>query len=126
MSKSKPDSAIFMTDSEEDVTRKIHNGYCPAKQTEENPILEYCKYILFEKQKELKIERPAKFGGPMTFASYEELATAFRNGELHPLDIKKAVAAGINKLLNPVRIHFTKDAKAKQLLEQVQSFQVTR
>jgi len=29
MSKSDPDSAIFMEDSEEDVKRKIKNAFCP-------------------------------------------------------------------------------------------------
>ncbi len=31
MSKSIPDSAIFMTDSEEDIKRKISKAYCPRK-----------------------------------------------------------------------------------------------
>src|SRR3989344_5305335 len=49
MSKSKPDTAIFMDDSEEDVSRKIKNAYCPAKIAKENPIVEYCRYLIFEK-----------------------------------------------------------------------------
>ncbi|CAD7926463.1 unnamed protein product [Amoebophrya sp. A25] len=36
MSKSNPDSAIFMEDSEEDVRRKITNAYCPSEPTQEN------------------------------------------------------------------------------------------
>lgn len=31
MSKSDPDSAIFMEDTAEDVTRKMMNAYCPLK-----------------------------------------------------------------------------------------------
>jgi tyrosyl-tRNA synthetase len=125
MSKSNPDSAIFMTDAPAEVERKMNNAYCPAKQVEENPILEYCRYLVFERQKELVIERPAKFGGPLTFASFEELAKDFAAGKLHPLDLKKAVAAAINLQLEPVRKHFSKGKPAK-LLEQVQSFDVTR
>ena len=41
MSKSIPDTAIFMSDSEDEIKRKISKAYCPEKQTEENPILEY-------------------------------------------------------------------------------------
>jgi tyrosyl-tRNA synthetase len=41
MSKSKPDTAIFMTDSEEDIKRKIKKAYCPEGIITENPILEY-------------------------------------------------------------------------------------
>ena len=51
MSKSSPNTAIFMTDSAEDVDRKIRNAYCPEKQVPENPILEYCRYIIFQRMK---------------------------------------------------------------------------
>jgi len=42
MSKSDPNSAIFMEDSREDVIKKIRMGYCPEKIVEDNPILDYC------------------------------------------------------------------------------------
>lgn len=125
MSKSNPDSAIFMTDSIAEVQRKIGNAYCPAKQIEENPIIEYCKYIIFEKQKDLVIDRPEKFGGALVIKGYEDLAKTYASGRLHPQDLKKAVADAINTYLEPVRKHFSK-GKQKQLLEQVQSFDTTR
>ena len=126
MSKSSPDSAIFMTDTEDDIKRKIKNAWCPEKQITENPILEYNKYIIFEKFKSLKLERPAKFGGDLEFASYQELEKSFAEGKLHPMDLKTATAKHINELIKPIRDHFEKNAKAKKLLEEVNSFQVTR
>lgn len=126
MSKSKPDSAIFMTDSEEDIKRKLNKAYCPEGVVEENPVLEYCKYMIFEKFDSLKIERPAKFGGDLEFTNYDELVKVFENKELHPMDLKQAVAKYINDLVKPVREHFEKNAKAKELLNQVKSFEVTR
>ncbi len=125
MSKSNPESAIFMDDTTKDVERKIANAYCPAKQLEENPIIEYCKYIVFEKQKELVIERPEKFGGKLVLKGFEELSNAYSSGKLHPQDLKKAVALAIDSYLEPVRKHFSK-GKPKELLEQVKSFEVTR
>lgn len=125
MSKSNPDTAIFMTDTPQEVERKIINAYCPAKQVIENPIIEYCKYIVFEKQQELLIERPAKFGGELRIKGFEELTKTFSEGKLHPQDLKKAVATAINTHLEPVRKHFSK-GKLKQLLEKVRSFEVTR
>ena len=47
-------------------------------------------------------------------------------GELHPADLKIAVAREINKLLIPVREHFEKNKTAKKLKELVESYQVTR
>ena len=73
MSKSKPDTAIFMLDTKEDVERKIKKAYCPEKKIVENPMLEYCKYIIFEKVDSIAIKRPEKFGGNLTIGSYAEL-----------------------------------------------------
>jgi tyrosyl-tRNA synthetase len=126
MSKSKPETAVFMTDSEEDIKRKLTKAYCPEKQVLENPVMEYFKYIIFEKFPEIKIERPAKFGGDMQIKGYDELAKVFSDGKLHPTDLKNSAAGYINQLVDPVRKHFEKNSKAKKLLEQVQSFQVTR
>ncbi|NQU99073.1 tyrosine--tRNA ligase [Candidatus Woesearchaeota archaeon] len=126
MSKSKPDSAIFMTDTKEDIKRKINKAYCPQGQVQENPILEYCKYIIFEKYKTLKIKRPAKFGGDLVFKSYAELEKEFSSGNLHPMDLKNAVAEKINELIEPVRKHFETNTQAKKLKEEVDSFTVTR
>jgi len=125
MSKSVPDSAIFMTDSEKEVERKIAKAYCPEKQAEENPVLEYCKYIVFERFKEMKIERPAKFGGNTSFSGYGELENAFVKGDLHPADLKQGTASCINELLEPVRKHFSK-GRPKKLMEEVKGFGVTR
>jgi tyrosyl-tRNA synthetase len=125
MSKSRPDSAIFMDDSAEDVVRKISKAYCPAKQIEENPILEYCKYLLFQRFKALEIKRPEKFGGDLVLDDYESLAKIYSEGKLHPGDLKPAVAAKINELLEPVRKHFSKGS-ARDLMEKVKGFAVTR
>ncbi len=136
MSKSKPDTAIFMTDTAEDVARKIRKAYCPEGEVQDNPILEYCKYIIFEAhhlkghegllENGFVIKRPEKFGGDVAYKTYQELKTAFQSKELFPLDLKNAVVEYLNVLLEPVRQHFLEDAKAKELLQEVRSFKVTR
>jgi tyrosyl-tRNA synthetase len=126
MSKSNPDSAIFMTDTPEQVQAKIKKAYCPEKQAQDNPILEYYRHIIFERFPAVRIERPAKFGGDLEFRSYAELEQAFVEGKLHPMDAKTGAAKHINHLLDPVREHFTKDPAARRLKEQVDSFKVTR
>lgn len=126
MSKSDPNSSIFMTDSKKEVESKIMKAYCPEGQVKENPVLEYCKYIIFEKIEELVIERPEKFGGNVFFTNYGELEKAYQSKEIHPLDLKKASAKYINELLEPVRVHFKKNKKARELLKKVERFEVTR
>jgi tyrosyl-tRNA synthetase len=126
MSKSDPNSAIFMTDSEEEINKKFKKAYCVEGKAEDNPVLEYCKYIVFELREKLVIKRPEKWGGNMEFSSYEKLEEAFIKKEIHPLDLKNAVALVINELLIPVREHFSKDNKAKELLKKVNSYSITR
>lgn len=126
MSKSKPDSAIFMTDSSKEVNRKINKAYCPPRVTRENPILEYMKHIIFEKYSKVKIERDKKFGGDLEIRSYIELEKLFAEGKIHPMDLKNTTTRYINELLGPVRKHFEKNKKAKELLEMVKKLEVTR
>ncbi len=126
MSKSKPDTAIFMTDSVDDVNRKIKKAYCPEKKTDDNPILEYCQYIIFERISPFTIERPEKYGGNASYKTYAQLEKAFAAGEVHPSDLKTSVAKYINQLLQPTRDYFEKNKEAKKLKELVESWQVTR
>ncbi|MHB8605133.1 MAG: tyrosine--tRNA ligase [Thermoplasmatota archaeon] len=126
MSKSNPDSAIFMTDTAEQVAAKMKKAYCPEKRADENPVLEYYRYIIFERFPEVRIDRPAKFGGDLEFKSYTDLEAAFVSGALHPADAKSGAAKYINQLLDPVREHFVKNEKAAELKRQVESFKVTR
>jgi len=125
MSKSRPDTAIFIDDDEKAVERKIKKAYCPEGKSEENPVLEYCKYILFEINEELTIERPEKFGGNVTFKSYANLEEAYLEQLLHPADLKTMVAKYLNLALQPIRDHFS-SGEAKKLKELVESYAVTR
>jgi tyrosyl-tRNA synthetase len=126
MSKSRPETSIFMTDTKEDIARKIDKAWCPEGEIAENPILEYCRYILFEKFSEITIDRPAKFGGDVIVKSYAELEDKFSQKQIHPQDLKQTVAKLINELIEPVRRHFSENKEAKMLLEKVKGFEVTR
>ena len=115
MSKSDPDSAIFMLDSLDDVKRKINKAYCPPKQVVENRVLEYCKYIVFELVDKFLVERQEIYGGDIEYCSYAELEEDYAAGKLNPPDLKPAVAKYLNQLLDPIRDHFEKNEKAKEL-----------
>ncbi|MCD6523069.1 MAG: tyrosine--tRNA ligase [Candidatus Diapherotrites archaeon] len=108
MSKSKPENAIFVHDSENAIKDKLKKAYCPPKEIEDNPVLELCKYVIFRgEERSFVIERPEKYGGNIEFQTYEELEKAYRNG-LHPLDLKNAVAREINEMIKPCREYFEK------------------
>ena len=126
MSKSKPDTAIFMNDSEEEIKRKISKAYCPAKTINENPMLEYSKYLIFERFSTIEIKRPEKFGGTLVIENYRELEKLYSEGKIHPMDLKNAVFHYLNELVKPVRESFSKDSKLKKLSETIKEFEVTR
>lgn len=123
MSKSDPNSAIFMEDTKEDVARKIRLAYCPIKIVKDNPILDYCQYILFPALGELEVTRKPENGGNISYKTYKECEAAFESGDLHPSDLKPAVTAAINGLLQPVRDHFSNDAYARKLLDTIKGWQ---
>jgi len=122
MSKSKPQSAIFIHDSEAEIKAKINKANCPEKTVEGNPIIEYAQYLVM-RDTQLKIERPAKFGGDVEFENVEQLKKAYAEGKLHPLDLKNAVARELIAMLKPSRDYF---AKHKEYLEQIKAAEITR
>ena len=126
MSKSDPTSAIFMQDTEEEVVAKIKSAFCPPGVIEGNPVLDYTKHIVFNREGELLIERKAEHGGNSLYTSYGDLERDFAAGQVHPGDLKPAVSKAINRMLQPVRDHFRTNPEARRLLETVQSYQVTR
>lgn len=126
MSKSKPETCILVHDTKEDIARKMNNAFCPAKVVANNPVLEYAKYMIFRKFKTLEINRSAKYGGDLKIGNYEELEKLYREGKIHPLDLKNATAESLDKLIKPIREHFEKNKKAKELYEAVKKSKVTR
>ena len=126
MSKSKPWTAIFIHDTREQIKEKLRKAWCPEKKVEMNPILEMVKYVVFHEKEVFKIERLAKFGGSVEFQNCQELEKAYAQGNLHPQDLKNAVAEEISSIIEPLRRYFEEDKEAKECLEIVKKAQVTR
>ena len=126
MSKSKPETCIFIYDKPEEIRKKISMAFCPEKIVEYNPILEICKFIIFREKETFAVDRPARFGGPVEFHSLQALQKAYREGELHPQDLKNAVAEELAEILKPVREYFETNEKAKECLNTVKEATITR
>jgi tyrosyl-tRNA synthetase len=58
MSKSDPNSAIFMEDSVEDVQQKIKKAFCEEKNITQNPVLEYVRNIILPSVGYFELKRP--------------------------------------------------------------------
>ncbi len=110
MSSSDPNSKIDIIEKPKKVKKKINSAFCAPGNVEENGLLSFVQFVLGPVY-ELKhgtgtfqffIDRPEKYGGPITYNSFEDLKTAFKEEKLSPVDLKAGVAAGINQLLEPI------------------------
>ncbi|VEU41397.1 unnamed protein product [Pseudo-nitzschia multistriata] len=140
MSKSDPDSAVFMEDTAEDVERKIMSAYCPTTEDEKtetdtggeedagkasmqlkeikikNPCLDYIENIIFSPP-------GATFtAGGTNYTDFETVRDKFLAGDISEEELKRGLIDELNKLLEPVRHHFTTDENAKDLLSKVRQY----
>lgn len=139
MSKSDPDSAVFMEDTSEDVERKILAAYCPNKEdiddeeikdigdagkesmhltkdTLKNPCLDYIQNII------LCPPGSTFTVNGVTYDTFGPIRADFLAGKITEEQLKKGLVQELNNLLQPVRDHFTNDENAKSLLEQMRQF----
>lgn len=134
MSKSDPDSAVFMEDTPEDVRRKITNAACPrekekksAKQSElqgddteewilNNPVIDYIRYLILENSK-------GRHTITIDGKSYDEadsLEADFIEGKLSEEGLKEACIVRLNEIMAGCRKHFAEDKEARELVALVE------
>src|SRR5210317_129231 len=123
MSKSDPDSAIFMEDTVEDVERKISKAYCPTKERQvsevdnngevtddagkesmhltkdnlKNPILDYVQHIVLSPPGATFTCATASNPEGQTYSDYSAVRTDFLNGDITPEQLKGGLIVALNK-----------------------------
>jgi tyrosyl-tRNA synthetase len=120
MSKSKPDSAIFIHDTPDDIRRKIKKAFCPpaSEGLDFNPVLDWTEHLIFNNNPDgLFIERKPENGGNIHFKDIQEVQTAYVDGSLHVMDLKAGLAEALIVLLAPVRAIFEANPHILQELE---------
>ncbi len=124
MSKSKPDSAVFITDSPDEIIRKVNSAFCPEGEFSFNPILDWVKHLIFyHEDSSLNIKRKPEHGEDITYGSYDDLSKDYLVKKLHPQDLKMAVAEWLIKKLEPARTYF-EDPQRKLALEEIEKLTV--
>jgi tyrosyl-tRNA synthetase len=126
MSKSNPDAAIFMDDTEQEVKTKIKKAFCEPGNIEVNPCIEYIQYIVLPSTGSFTVSRDEKNGGDISYTDIEELKKDFKDQKIHPSELKPSLSTAINKLLEPIRDHFKNNSEANKLMNQVKKFKVTK
>ena len=113
MSASEAGSKINLTDDDDAIEEKIGGAYCPAGEVEGNGVLEYLRFLVFpvleERGRSFVIERPEEYGGDLAYDGYDTLESDFVSDELHPADLKPAVAAAISDVIDSVRERLSRE-----------------
>ncbi len=103
MSKSEPNSGIFIHDSDDEIKTKINKAWCEEGNIKNNPLLDYSKNVIFHEFNGMKVERPEKFGGSIEYTEYNQLESDFAIKNLHPTDLKQTVGNYLIKVVAPIR-----------------------
>jgi tyrosyl-tRNA synthetase len=106
MSKTNQMGGISIHDDDSMIKNKISRAYCPIGVSENNPILEIIKYVIFHRFSQFQIERPSKYGGNIVYDNYLNLEHDYNEKKIHPKDLKDTVSIYLNKAIEPIRDHF--------------------
>ncbi len=85
MSSSEENSKIDLLETAANIKKKINTAFCEEGNVDQNGILSFAKHVLFPLSKtgQIVLERPEKWGGNLTFESYESLHEAFKSKVIH-------------------------------------------
>ncbi|MFB6203770.1 MAG: tyrosine--tRNA ligase [Candidatus Nanohaloarchaea archaeon] len=119
MSSSKKETMFPLHADEERIRETIEDGYCPQGEVEGNPIIQIAEFFIFGADRELDIERPEKYGGDVHYSEIGPLKEDFESGDLHPQDLKEAVAEEVVERFEPVREKFREEPELLDPLEEI-------
>jgi tyrosyl-tRNA synthetase len=119
MSSSKKNTMFPLHADPSRIRETVKDAYCPQGETEDNPVTEIARFFIFGADRRLEIERPEKYGGDVSYESIEELEEDFESEELHPQDLKNAVAEELVQRLEPVREKFKEEPELLEPLREI-------
>ncbi len=114
MSKSDPNSGIFINDSDEMITKKINKSWCEQGKLLESPLVDIVQSIILPKLGEIKIE--SREGNVMyVFKNFLEFQDGL-NQNIHPADFKNAVTNSLIEIISPLREKLKLDVELENLI----------
>jgi tyrosyl-tRNA synthetase len=119
MSSSKKGTMFPLHADPSKIREVLEDAYCPQGEVEDNPVIEICQFFIFGADKELHVERKDEYGGDLHYEKFGGMAEDFESGELHPLDLKEAVADQVIQRFEPVREKFKQNPELLDCLEEI-------
>jgi len=107
---------ILMEDEVDTLSFKMRRVFCPLNVASVNPCLEYIRYVILPWFGTFEVVLKEGDGGSKTFSSMEELIFSYENGVIDSANVKLAFGRALNKILQPVRDHFSSNNEARALI----------
>jgi len=118
MSKSDPNGAILLHDSEKKLAKKMRKAYLDPENPD-SPIYELLEEIILPEFGEVIVTPKPEFGEPSVWNDLESFRNAISDGTLHPFDAKMGVAAGISRGLRAVSEYFESNPETLDRVNQL-------
>lgn len=96
---------LEFTDSDSQIKLKMARAFCADgdANVETNSCMALLKYIIFPIHLQFEVQREEKWGGDVTYQTYEELEDAWREKNISGADLKPALTKHIIKIISPIR-----------------------
>jgi len=118
MSKSDPNGAILLHDSEKKLAKKMRKAYLDPENPN-SPVYELLEEIILPEFGEVVVTPKPEFGEPSVWNDLEAFRNAISDGTLHPFDAKMGVAAGISRGLRAVSEYFESNPETLDRVNQL-------
>ena len=115
MSKSDPSGAILLHDTPAKLRKKMKKAFLDP-QGDECAVYELIEHIILPEFGSITVTPKPEYGDPTTWDNLDDLKSALKSEDLHPIDVKFAVADALSQSLESLREHFEKNP---QLLDSV-------
>lgn len=115
MSASDPNSKIDVVEDPKVVRKKVNSAYCAPGDAADNGLIAFLRHVVQPIQElqlgvdgtfALHIDRPEKYGGPISYDSLQQLSSDYAAEKLLPVDLKSGVADTIVGLLAPIKAEY--------------------
>ncbi len=111
MSSTDQKSKINITDTANQIKKKINSAYCLEGDAHDNTLMVLLQKVIFPILHRLNIpliiQKPEKFGGDkIIYENFENVLIDFENKILHPGDLKLGVFSMLINFLDPIRTKF--------------------
>jgi tyrosyl-tRNA synthetase len=111
-----PDMYIYpFLDIVADTNRKLKKAFCAPGNIEWNPLLLLAEEITFSGGGKLSVKRAPENGGDKVYTDIQSVQQDFKEGQLHPGDLKPPLTKSVEAYLAVIRELIKKDVPKKAL-----------